>query len=276
MSHRFLWPVGGVLALLVLAVSFNSTPAQRTPAIPIFGGQVGRFTVAHAGEKQIIILDTTSGKLYKATEKDFQKYSELPKTEGLEIPLPFLDKDKRKDGPRPKDAPVKDGKDVKPPKDAPARDRKKDDDELSRREKELREAERRAAEAEERARDAQRQALQERKRAEQERRAREEAERKEREKKKEKDSSEFEEKLQAELAVVLKAREEVEVALKEAQVALDSVKKAVDDETDPKVRQELRRKAEDLAERIQKLKAVADDYAKQVELGRKRLKERDR
>src|SRR5262245_23159840 len=173
MSHRVLWPLGGLLTLLVLVASFNQAPAQPRPALPLIGGQVGRFVVAHASEKQIIILDTTTGKLYKATEKDFEKYSELPKTAPLEIPLPFLDKDKKKDGP------VKDKVKVPTPdKDRKEeKDRKKDDEQI-RREKELKEAERRAREAEERAREAQKQAEQERDRAvEAERRARQEAER---------------------------------------------------------------------------------------------------
>jgi len=98
MNRRYLWPLAGLLAVLVLTVSHvNDTTAQKATLPFVGGGQVGRFVVAHASDKQIVILDTTSGKLYRATEKDFLKYSDLPKQEPMKIPLPFLDKGK-KDG----------------------------------------------------------------------------------------------------------------------------------------------------------------------------------
>ena len=79
MNHRIVWPVAGLLGLVLLAVGISTVPAQVRPMPFLAPRQVGRFVVAHATEKQIIILDTTTGKLYKAGRDDFQKYSDLPK-----------------------------------------------------------------------------------------------------------------------------------------------------------------------------------------------------
>jgi hypothetical protein len=43
------------------------------------GPHPGRFTVAHASEKRIVILDTATGKLYQAKESDLLSYADLPK-----------------------------------------------------------------------------------------------------------------------------------------------------------------------------------------------------
>ena len=194
MTRRFLW-LWGLLALLILAASFSHVPAQRGPSVPFFGGgQVGRFVVAHASDKQIVILDTTSGKLYKATEKDFQKYSDLPKIEPMEIPLPFGGRDKDKGKEAPKDKELKD-KDKAPPKDK--EEMKKDEQELERKKEKEREEQlrREKEELDRKAEEAKKQALEELKRAEaaqrqaleEARRAKEDAERRAREKKKRED-----------------------------------------------------------------------------------------
>jgi len=120
MKQRYLWLFGGLTALLIVAVTYRETPAQR---MPFFGGQVGRFVVAHATDKQIVILDTTTGKLYKATEKDFAKFSDLPKQEPMDFPIPIFpgerDKGPAKDRPRERDK-------EKDKEKAPARDKEKD------------------------------------------------------------------------------------------------------------------------------------------------------
>jgi hypothetical protein len=134
------WPVAGLLGLAILAVCFSTLPAQQREPMPpwmMMPGQTGRYVVAHASEKQIVILDTTSGKLYKATSEDYRKYSELPK---MEMPRPFLpDKDKIE---RPKDRPVRDKERPKEKGERKDREEKKDGGlrEEERREREQRES----------------------------------------------------------------------------------------------------------------------------------------
>jgi hypothetical protein len=100
MNHRIVWPIAGLLGVAILALSIRFLPAQGP--MPYMMGQVGRFVVAHATEKQIVILDTSTGQLYKASSDDFKKFSELPK-----VGTPYQpDKDK---GPTLKDkGPFKD------------------------------------------------------------------------------------------------------------------------------------------------------------------------
>src|SRR5262245_20933905 len=91
MQSRIIWPVAGIIALLVvvLAVSFSGAQRPERPALPGMGGMLpmqGRFVVAHASATQVLILDTVTGKVYKAGEKDFKPVSELPRT--FEIPAP--------------------------------------------------------------------------------------------------------------------------------------------------------------------------------------------
>jgi len=121
MKYRHLWLMGGMAAVLLTVSHRDTTTAQEMP-IPFFGGgQVGRFVVARADKDYIIILDTTSGKLYKATEKDFQKFSDLPKVEGMKFPLPFPGpKDRAKDKTPP---PLTDKGPVKDTAKAPIKDK---------------------------------------------------------------------------------------------------------------------------------------------------------
>jgi hypothetical protein len=113
--RRIVWPITALVGLVILAVGISTVPAQPRPGMGgMMFGQVGRFAVAHASDKQIIVLDTTTGKLYKATESDYLKASAIPK---VETPGGF--------GP-PKDfkPPFKD---VKPPKDFKFPDKRKDE-----------------------------------------------------------------------------------------------------------------------------------------------------
>lgn len=52
-------------------------PAQRD--LPIRPLTTGRFVVAHATAERVLILDSTTGQIYVAEEKDFKKLAELPK-----------------------------------------------------------------------------------------------------------------------------------------------------------------------------------------------------
>ncbi len=116
MVHRIVWPITALVGLIILAVGISTVPAQPGMGMMYGMPQVGRFVVAHASEKQIIILDTTTGKLYKATDADFKKASEMPKVEMPRMPGgPDRGFTPPKDFRPPKD--FKFPKDVKPPKD---------------------------------------------------------------------------------------------------------------------------------------------------------------
>jgi hypothetical protein len=122
-THRIVWPIAALLGLIVLVVGISNVPAQR------FGGgamyspyppQPGRFAVAHATATRVIILDTATGKLYRATEDDFSKMSDLPKFGMPPGPFPGpFDKDKDKPGP---------GRFIDKAKDRPGRFADKDKD----------------------------------------------------------------------------------------------------------------------------------------------------
>src|SRR5262249_56312639 len=82
-QSRIIWPVAGIIALVVVVLAVSLSGAQRPerPVLPGMGGMLpmqGRFVVAHASATQVLILDTTTGKVYKAGEKDFKPMSELP------------------------------------------------------------------------------------------------------------------------------------------------------------------------------------------------------
>jgi hypothetical protein len=131
MYHRIVWPIAGLLGVAILALSIRTLPGQGPGPMPYMMGQVGRFVVAHATEKQIVILDTSTGQLYKASSDDFKKFSELPKTgTGVYPAYPSKDKEKDKGPLKDKDkVPLKD-KDVGGPvekKDLEKKDTEKKD-----------------------------------------------------------------------------------------------------------------------------------------------------
>jgi hypothetical protein len=123
MKHRILWPVVGGLGLFALAFAIGSAYAQRIVRGGEGGGGVGvaafampgRFTVAHGSADAVLILDTATGKVYRAGKDDFKKMSELPKiNEGL----PGV-------GPRDPDRPIHRERDRKD-RDRPRKDREKE------------------------------------------------------------------------------------------------------------------------------------------------------
>jgi len=90
MDRRILWPAVGVVAVVALWWATPSTPAQ--PGGPWGRFQpTGRFVVAHASATQVLILDTTTGTIFKAGEKDFKAFADLAKMmeEGGGGPPPF-------------------------------------------------------------------------------------------------------------------------------------------------------------------------------------------
>jgi len=114
MTARVVWPVAGLLGLGLLvfarfappsSAQRPERPARDTPAargadspLATLRPPVGRFVVARATKQEIVILDTATGQLYKATPNDFKKFSELPKIgegRGLRPPV-----GRAKDAPR--------------------------------------------------------------------------------------------------------------------------------------------------------------------------------
>jgi hypothetical protein len=92
MSCRTTWSIAGFAGAALLLVGLGTMWAQRpldAPRVPQppfmpgpglgMGPHPGRFAVAHASEKRIVILDTATGKLYQAKESDFLPYADLPK-----------------------------------------------------------------------------------------------------------------------------------------------------------------------------------------------------
>jgi hypothetical protein len=110
----------GLLAAGVLLVVLSNLVAQTRPGgpgglggfppLPALGGSdVGRYQAVKVADDHILIIDTTTGDLYRASMKDVKSYSERPKpTAGQGGGFPPLPKDKfelPKDIPLPKDLP---------------------------------------------------------------------------------------------------------------------------------------------------------------------------
>jgi hypothetical protein len=92
MCCRTTWSIAGLAGAALLLLGLGSMWAQRpldAPRVPQppfgpgpgmgMGPHPGRFSVAHASEKRIVILDTATGKLYQAKESDLLPYADLPK-----------------------------------------------------------------------------------------------------------------------------------------------------------------------------------------------------
>jgi hypothetical protein len=125
MNRRIVWPVAGVLGLAVLVLSISGLPAQRPINMPTPGLHSGRFVVAHATPTRVIILDSATGQVYAAGERDFKPMSELPRPgEGSRPPFMqrdkdkdnFSDKDRKEDRPRERRSKDKEIKDISPPR----------------------------------------------------------------------------------------------------------------------------------------------------------------
>src|SRR5262249_38700766 len=85
MKYKSIWVLAGVVALVLLIVVITQLPAQRAGGGVIIGGPpVGRFVVAlvekdAGGTNHIILLDTATGELYKATHDDIKQFADKPK-----------------------------------------------------------------------------------------------------------------------------------------------------------------------------------------------------
>lgn len=85
MKHRIFWPIIGGLGLVLLILVFNPGSAQRPPdddprpGPPPGGPHPGRYVVAHATADRVVILDTATGQVYVARERDFKSMADLPR-----------------------------------------------------------------------------------------------------------------------------------------------------------------------------------------------------
>jgi hypothetical protein len=86
MKQTVVWPIAAVVALGVVVLGIATVEAQRDGDRgrggmdhPAHAPHSGRFVVAHALAERIVILDTATGQLYVAGEKDMKKFSEMPK-----------------------------------------------------------------------------------------------------------------------------------------------------------------------------------------------------
>jgi hypothetical protein len=99
MGRKFVLFLAGIVLLVALSAGTAWVSAQRTGGgMPFFPGPpVGRYTVAHYSAKQIVILDTATGDLYKATPDDYKSLKERPKPQPIALPDRFPDREKDKD-----------------------------------------------------------------------------------------------------------------------------------------------------------------------------------
>lgn len=95
MNPRIAWPVAALVGLGLLILGLSSTSAQRGGGgggdmQPFRGGpgpMMGRFVVAYASADRVVIVDSMTGHVYKATERDFRPISSLPNVEGGRQPM---------------------------------------------------------------------------------------------------------------------------------------------------------------------------------------------
>jgi hypothetical protein len=105
MSSKSGWTVAGILALVLLIVGISNLPAQRfgSPTAPGHG-DVGRYVLVRNTEDAIVIMDSVSGDLYKATPADIKPFaarhrfteSKMEEKKEEKRPADFFDKDKIK------------------------------------------------------------------------------------------------------------------------------------------------------------------------------------
>jgi hypothetical protein len=146
MKQRIVWLVVGGVVLVALWALIKPASAQRDGGFGFPLLRAGRFTVAHASADAVLVLDTATGKVYKAGKDDFKKMSELPKIEEGVRPA-FPKEREKKDGGRPgRDADKKEATAVERMKEM-FRQAKKEAAEAERKAQEARDAERKARQA---------------------------------------------------------------------------------------------------------------------------------
>jgi len=133
MKKRTFWLAASAVALLVglvLAINYATAQPPRPPMGGGFGGmfgpQSGRFICAYGSASEVIVLDTATGKLYRAERKDFHKMSELPKVQEGPRPIELKDLDPFGGRDRFKDKKPRKGDDFKEKKEGDEKDKKDD------------------------------------------------------------------------------------------------------------------------------------------------------
>ena len=76
MNIRGTWFGLGIMVMLMTAVGVSMLPAQRVPSGP-GSSEVGRFVLIRATPDMIVIMDSTTGDLYRATVDDLKPYYRL-------------------------------------------------------------------------------------------------------------------------------------------------------------------------------------------------------
>jgi hypothetical protein len=101
MNDKKTWVVGGLLVLGLLIAALSQLTAQRPPAARPLGGEgpVGRYAVVLVEGGNVILLDTVTGDLYRATQDDIKPHASRPRFGGGVM----ADKDKDKAAIRDKD-----------------------------------------------------------------------------------------------------------------------------------------------------------------------------
>jgi hypothetical protein len=100
MTHVKLWLTGGFVLLIGGVIGLSALTAQRTPPSLLGGSEVGRYQAVHTSPDGIILLDTATGELYRATPNDIKPHSARPRGDRI-------DPERRVD----RDFPIKDLKD---------------------------------------------------------------------------------------------------------------------------------------------------------------------
>jgi hypothetical protein len=109
MNRKGAWITVGLFCAGVVLFSLANAFAQRGerpgagpgPGIGMGFGPVGRYSVVSVSTDSIVLLDTVTGDLYKASPRDIKNYSDRPRPEmGDRRDDGFRDKDKAIDRPR--------------------------------------------------------------------------------------------------------------------------------------------------------------------------------
>jgi len=96
MSQIKVWVGGGVIVAILGLVGLSALMAQRNapPGANLGGSEVGRYQVVHTSPDGMILLDTATGDLFRATANDVKPYFARQRGDDRERPRPFVDKDR--------------------------------------------------------------------------------------------------------------------------------------------------------------------------------------
>jgi hypothetical protein len=80
MNSKSGWSVAGILVVALLIVGLSSLSAQRfaPPAVP-GSGEAGRYVLVRNTDDAMIIMDSITGDLYKATQADIKPFAARPR-----------------------------------------------------------------------------------------------------------------------------------------------------------------------------------------------------